>query len=184
MRGYGDTAICKWYRHRCWLVWFYYGGDTTLTVVMPHDTADIEAEQKRSAWQEQGASRGSTPDSGPATLFEPPLLDVQDGWANMRSADDADFCLCLLLPPPGTPGMLSDINESNDAIWKKSGELEAKMDGMKLAVAESNDAMGKEVRQLRKVVRQLKAKVDGLDAKMNQVLRHLGVPLVVNHGDV
>ena len=67
--------------------------------------------------------------------------------------------------------MLSDIKlkvaESNDA--------------MKLAVAESNDAMGKEVRQLRKVVRQLKAKVDGLDAKMDQVLRHLGVPLVVNH---
>ena len=56
--------------------------------------------------------------------------------------------------------MLSDIKlkvaESNDA--------------MKLAVAESNAAMEK--------------KVDGLDAKMDQVLRHLGVPLVVIHSDV
>ena len=81
--------------------------------------------------------------------------------------------------------MLSDINESNDAIWKKSGELEAKMDGMKLAVSESNDAMKLAVAEsndaMEKEVRQLKAKVDGLDAKIDQVLRHLGVPLVVNH---
>ena len=151
------------------------------------------SEQERSEWQGKGAPRGSTPDPGPVTLFEPPLLDVQDGWADMSSADDADFCLCLLLPPPGTPGMLSDIKldiklavaESNDAMEKKVGELEAKMDGMKLAVSESNDAMKLAVAEsndaMEKEVRQLKAKVDGLDAKMDQVLRHLGVPLVANH---
>ena len=159
-------AIFLWYRHHCWLVWFYRGGNTTLTVVMPHN-ADIEAEQKRSEWQtqEEGAPRGSTHDPGPDTLFEPPLLDVWDGWADMRSADDADFCLCLLLPPPGTPGMLSDINENNDAIKKKVGALEVKVAG-------------------------LDDKVDGLDAKMDQVLRHLAKMdqvlrhVVVNHSDV
>ena len=65
-----DTAIPKWYAHHIWLLWFYDGGDTTLTVVMPHD-ADIELEQKRSQWQmqEEGAPRGSAPDPGP----DPPV---------------------------------------------------------------------------------------------------------------
>jgi len=135
----GSDTILKWYLHHCWLVWFYRGGDTILTVVMPHD-ADIELEQERSEWQKQ---------------------------------------------EEGTPGMLSDINESNDAIWKKSGELEAKMDDIKLAVAESNDAMKLAVAEsnnaMEKKVTLLEAKVDGLDTKMDQVLHQLRVLLTMAH---
>jgi len=72
------SIIFKWHRHHCWLAWFYRGGDTTLTVVMPHDDADVEAAQTLSEWQGQGAPRGSAPDPCPNTLFDPPLLD---GWA-------------------------------------------------------------------------------------------------------
>ena len=71
-------VIVAWHAYHCWLAWFYRGGDTTLTVVMPHDDADVEAAQTLSEWQGQGAPRGSAPDPCPNTLFDPPLLD---GWA-------------------------------------------------------------------------------------------------------
>ena len=49
-----DDAIVAWCGYHCWLAWFYRGGDTTLTVVMPHDV-DIEVAQERGDSQEQGA---------------------------------------------------------------------------------------------------------------------------------
>ena len=77
--------------------------------------------------------------------------------------------------------MLSDLKlkvaESNDT-----------MDAMKLTVAESNVAMEKKVGQLEAKMAgldaKMDAKMDGLDTKMDQVLHQLRVLLVVNHSDV
>ena len=70
--------------------------------------------------------------------------------------------------------MLSDLKlkvaESNDT-----------MDAMKLTVAESNVAMEKKVGRLEAKMAGLETKVDGLDTKMDQVLHQLRVLLVVNH---
>ena len=71
-----NDVIVAWYGYHCWLAWFYRGGDTTLTVVMPHD-ADIKAAQERGDWQEQGAPRAVLPPIAAPTRLPRPAHRVR-----------------------------------------------------------------------------------------------------------